>query len=383
MLPQYMAGQVEEEKLFYSKPGEDPLLKVLTGVRVQSLDRRTQSLHLENQERIRYERLILAPGGRSIIPRLEGADSLEGVFAIRNLPEAKKVHDWLTKDQRVVVLGGGLVGVKTAAYLKASGFQVSIVEKEDHLLPLALTAPAARIVGDHLRRMGINLFLGHTLQGTEGEKGILRSIKLDGKWVPCDTLLIAVGSVPNVAFLGDSGLLENGKLLVSSRLQSRDPKIFAAGDAVTIATPEGKEITPWTWPQAVSQGKLAAANLYQTQPLPLKTLTRPNSMNLQGLSLMMLGAAVNGSEEISYTRTSEGIFRQAFLQNGRLIGGVLLGDISAAGPLHHLMIGGKDSEIEVYALIKPSVRAMPQNLLVHRRRRRRARSISPEEKQLC
>jgi len=383
MLPQYMAGQVKEEKLFYSKPGEDPLLKVLTGVRVQSLDRKTQSLHLENQERIRYERLILAPGGRPIIPRLEGADSLGGIFVVRNLPEAKKVHDWLTKDQRVVVLGGGLVGVKTAVYLKASGFQVSIVEKEDNLLPLALTVRAARIVEGHLRRMGINLLLGQTLQGTEGEKGILKSVKLDGKWIPCDTLLVAVGSAPNVAFLDGSGLLENGKLLVSSRLQSRDPKIFASGDAVTIATPEGKEITPWTWPQAISQGKLAAANLYQAQPLPLKILTRPNSMNLQGLSLVMLGAAIEGSEEISYTRTGEGIFRQAFLQNGRLIGGVLLGDISAAGPLHHLMISGKDSGPEVHNLIKPSVRAMPQNLLDHGMRHRRARFISLEEKKPC
>jgi NAD(P)H-nitrite reductase large subunit len=383
MLPQFMAGQVKEEKLFYSKPGEDPLLKVLTGVRVQSLDRKTQSLHLENLERIRYERLILAPGGRPIIPRLEGADSLEGIFAVRNLPEAKKVHDWLTKDQRVIVLGGGLIGVKTAVYLKVSGFQVSIVEKEDHLLPLALTVRPARIVQDHLRRMGIKLFLGQTLQSTEGEKRILKSVKLDGKWVPCDTLLVAVGSVPNVAFLDGSGLLENGKLLASSRLQSRDPKIFAAGDAVTIATPEGREITPWTWPQAISQGKLAAANLCQAQPLPLKTLTRPNSMNLQGLSLVMLGAAVEGSEEISYTRTREGIFRQAFLQNGRLIGGVLLGDISAAGPLHHLMINGKDSVSEAYNLVKPSVRAMPQNLLDHGIRHRRARFISREEKKPC
>jgi NAD(P)H-nitrite reductase large subunit len=106
-------------------------------------------------------------------------------------------------------------------------------------------------------------------------------------------------------------------------------------------------------------------------------------MNLQGLPLTMLGAAVDGSEEISYTRTSEGIFRQAFLQNGRLIGGILLGDISAAGPLHHLMINGKDSGPEVYNLIKPSVRAMPQNLLDHGMRRRRARFISPEEKKPC
>jgi NAD(P)H-nitrite reductase large subunit len=106
-------------------------------------------------------------------------------------------------------------------------------------------------------------------------------------------------------------------------------------------------------------------------------------MNLQGLSLVMLGAAVEGSEEISFTRPGEGIFRQAFLHNGRLIGGVLLGDISGAGSLHHLMISGKDSGPEVYNLIKPSVRAMPQNLLDHGMRRRRARLISREEKKPC
>ena len=142
-------------------------------------------------------------------------------------------------------------------------------------------------------------------------------------------------------------------------------------------------MTPWTWPQAVSQGKLAAANLFQAQPLSLKTLTRSNSMNLQGLALVMLGAAVEGSEEISYTRKEEGIFRQAFLQNGRLIGGALLGDISAAGPLHHLMICGKDSGSEADDLIKPSSRAMPQELLVQGMRRRRARFICREEKKPC
>ena len=74
----------------------------------------------------------------------------------------------------------------------------------------------------------------------------------------------------------------------------RDPRIFAAGDAITIFTPDGKRYTPWTWPQAVSQGKLAAANLYRSNPLPLKALTRVNSMNLQGLALNMLGALRGG-----------------------------------------------------------------------------------------
>jgi NADPH-dependent 2,4-dienoyl-CoA reductase/sulfur reductase-like enzyme len=384
MLPQFMAGQVEEEKLFYLKPEEDPLLKVRTGVKVQSLNRETQTLHLESREKIDYERLVLAPGGRPIIPRIDGLDSLQGIFPVRNLPEARKVREWINKDRQIIVLGGGLVGVKTAAYLRVSGFQISLVEKEDHLLPQALKGHAARVVEDHLRRIGIRLFLGQTLKYVEGKNGILEGVNLDGKGIPCEAVLVAVGSVPNVAFLESSGLLEEGRLLVSPALQTRDARIFAAGDAITISTSEGKKLTPWTWPQAVSQGKLVGENLYRPNPVALKVLTRTNSMNLQGLSLAMLGAQVEGSEEISYGCPAAGSFRQVFLFDGRMIGGALLGDVSAAGPLHHLMFNGREAGSEVNKLIKPLLQAIPPNPLVYGKRGKRARFfLTKEDKKQC
>jgi NADPH-dependent 2,4-dienoyl-CoA reductase/sulfur reductase-like enzyme len=314
---------------------------------------------------------------------VEGLESFRGIFPVRNLPEAKRVHEGITKDHRIVVLGGGLVGVKTAVHLRASDFRVSIVEKEDHLLPQALTAGAARFVEDHLRQMGIELFLGRTLEGVEGEKGTIGAVRFGGKQFPCDTLLIAAGSTPNVSFLEGSGLLEGGNLSVSTALQTRDSRIFAAGDAVTILAPDGKKLTPWTWPQAVSQGKLAAENLYRPQPVPLKILTRPNSLNLQGLPLALLGAPVGGSEEISCAPARGGVFRQAFLRDGRLIGGALLGDIASAGPLHHLMIQGKRSASEVSQMIKAEGKAIPQNLLDRGLRRRRAWVFHGEEKKPC
>ena len=379
-LPQFMAGQVKEEKLFLFKPGEDPLLQVKTGAKVQSLDREKRSLQLENGEEIRYERLILAPGGRPIIPRLQGAGGLEGIFPVRNLPEAQMVRSWITKEQKIIVLGGGLVGVKTAVYLRSAGFQVSVVEKEGHLLPQAVKGDAAGLVETHFRQMGIDLYLSQTLEAAEGDRGKIKRARVGGQWVPCDTLLLAVGSTPNISFLESSGLLEGGKLRVSSSLQTKDPGIFAAGDAVTIFTADGKKYTPWTWPQAVSQGKLAAANLYRPHPLPLKALTRVNSMNLQGLALNMLGAFVEGSEEVSYAPQAGGILRQVFLHDGRIIGGALVGDITGAGPMHHLMINGKDSAQEISRLIKPSFGLMPRGLSDRGLERRRARLIPGEEK---
>jgi len=383
LLPQFMGGQLEEEKLFVWRTTEDPLFRVRTGIKVQLVDKANQTLHLENQEKIQYERLILAPGGRPIIPTSVIEDALKGIFPVRSLTTAREVRQWLSKHQEIVVLGGGLVGVKTAVYLQLSGFQVSLVEKEDHLLPQALTASASKLVENHLRQMGIRLFLDCPLTEIQGDHGEIKSIKLGGQYIPCNTLLIAAGSTPNIVFLEGSGLLENGELRVSPALQTPDPKIFAAGDAVTISTSKGEKLTPWTWPQAVSQGKLAAENLYRSVPLPLNFLTRPNSLNLHGLSVIILGPPVPGAEVISYGRPSEGVYRELFLVDGRIVGGALIGDISGAGPLHHLMINGKEAGSEIYELTKPSLHVMPQNLLDYGIQRRRARLIYGEEKNPC
>jgi len=380
LLPQFVAGQAEEEKLFVLKPGEDPLLRVKTGAKVQFLDREKRSLQLENGEEIGYERLILAPGGRPIIPRLEGLDGLEGVFPIRNLPEARKVRERITKDQNIIVLGGGLVGVKTAAYLRSAGFQVSVVEKEDHLLPQALNRIAAGYVETHFRRVGIDLYLGQTLEAAEGDRGGIKRVRVGEKWISCHSLLLAIGSTPNISFLDSCGLLEEARLRVSASLQTKDPRIFAAGDAVTIFTADGKKYTPWTWPQAVSQGKRAAENLYRSQPVPLKALTRVNSMNLQGLPLHMLGAFVEGCQEFAYAPQAAGILRQIFLHDGRVVGGALVGDISGAGLMHHLMIRGEDSVQEISRLIKPSFGLLPWGLSDRGLERRRARLIPGEGK---
>ena len=170
LLPQFMAGQVAEEKLFFWQPTEDPLLQIRKASRVQSLDRLAQTLTLDFQEKIRYERLILAPGGQPIIPLLRREDLPQGIFPVRALTAARKIRDWLLNHKEIVILGGGLVGVKTAAYLRLAGFAVSLVEKETHLLPQALTKNASRLVEHHLERLGIRLFLGVPPGGSPGRK---------------------------------------------------------------------------------------------------------------------------------------------------------------------------------------------------------------------
>jgi 3-phenylpropionate/trans-cinnamate dioxygenase ferredoxin reductase subunit len=248
LLPLFMTGEIKEDKLFFWQRGEDHPFYVRSGTKVGFLDRANQTLHLEDQEKLHYERLVLAPGGYPRIPNMCADKPCRGIFPVRDLTTARDIRKWIPRHKKILVLGAGFVGLKTAVSLGIAGFPVILVEKEDHLLPEALTREAARPVQDHLHRMGINVVLGNVLEDIHAEKRALKSVKVGRRWLQCDTLLVAIGSAPNVAFLEGSGLLEDAELVVSPTLQTRDERIYAAGDAVKISIPGGKQCTPWIWP---------------------------------------------------------------------------------------------------------------------------------------
>ena len=345
LLPQYLAGQVEEEKVFLNQSSrEDPLLKIITGKKVVGLDRQRCLIYLEDGTEIQYDRLLLALGGKPIIPHLEGLNNGQGIFAIRNFPEVKKAKAWIKPEQQIFILGGGLVGIKTAVYLRTAGFQISIVEKEDHLGPEVLTTKAAALLADYLHHLGIRIFLGQTIPQIEEAGGKIKKVRMKGQWFTCDALLLASGARPRLSFLQESGLLTEGKLLVLPTLQTKDPRIFAAGDAATIKHPEDKALSLWTWPQAVIQGKLAATNFYRSNPFTLKILTKANSLNLAGFPLQIIEGSKEYDKELIYDSPKGDCLRQIFLKDKKMAGGVFMGNISQTGLIHYAIINEKEGE---------------------------------------
>jgi NAD(P)H-nitrite reductase large subunit len=353
LLPQFMVGALPEERLFLPRRSDDPLLTVRTGVRVKALDRKSLRLTLDNGESIPYDRLILAHGGDPYLPGVLAGPPCEGIFPVRDLATARASRAWLTEHRRVIVFGGSLVGVKTAVHLNQAGFEVSLVVRRGHILLRALSPEAARVVEAHLVKMGIRLFVNAPLEELGMERGALRALKAGGKWITGDTLFVAAGTTPDTSFLEGTGLLTDGRLVVSPALQTADPRIFAAGDVAVIADPAGEKISPNTWPQAVSQGRQAAENLYRNPPFPHRDLTRVNAMELHGLAMVVLGPPVEGAEVIAYERPREGVRRELFLMGGKPVGGALIGDISAAGTLRALIGSGRKINKEDAPLLEP------------------------------
>ena len=353
LLPQFMVGALPEEKLFLPRRADDPLLTVRTGVRVKALDRKDSRLTLGNGETLRYDRLILAHGGDPFLPGILAGPPCKGVFPVRDLTTARATRAWLAEHRQVIVFGGSLVGVKTAVHLSQAGFEVSLVVRRGHTLLRALSPEAARVVEAHLVKMGIRLFVNSPLEELRVEQGAITALKAGGKWISGNTLLVAAGTTPDTSFLEGTGLLTDGQLIVSPALQTTDPRIFAAGDVAVIAHSTGEKISPNTWPQAVSQGRLAAENLHRNVLLPHRDLTRVNAMELHGLAMVILGPPVDGAEVIAYARPEENVRRELFLVGGKPIGGALIGDISAAGTLRALIGAGREIHTGEASLLKP------------------------------
>lgn len=351
LLPQFMVGALPEEKLFFPRGGDDPLLTIRPGLRVRSLDRAGRSLTLNNGESLSYDRLVLAHGGDPYLPGVLAGPPCQGIFPVRDLTTARAAKAWLEGHRNVLVFGGSLVAVKTAVHLRHAGFAVSIVVRRGHVLLRALSPEAAALVEGHLEGMGIGLIKNAPLEEIRSEGGRIAGLKAGGRWLDCDTLLVAAGTTSDTTFLEGTGLLTDGELLVSPALQTADPRIFAAGDVAVLAPPAGERVSPNTWPQAASQGKRAGENLYRATPLPLTDLTRVNAMDLHGLAMVVLGPPVAGMELLSHDRP--GVRRELFLLNGKPVGGALVGDISGAGTLHALIHAGRPLDGRTAALLRP------------------------------
>ena len=356
LLPQFMVGALAEDKLFFHRSDTDPLLTVRTGVRVKTLDRVARRLVLATGEALTYERLILAHGGDPYLPGILAGPPARGIFPVRDLTTARAAKVWLADHRRVIVFGGSLVGVKTAVHLRQAGFEVSLVVRRGHILLRALSPESAEVVEGHMREMGIRIAVNSPLEDIRIEQGAIAGIKAGGTWLPGTTLFVAAGVAPDIAFLEGTDLLTDGQLVVSPALQTADPRIFAAGDVAVIGAAGGASISPNTWPQAVSQGRTAAENLYRKTPVPHRDLTRINAMELDGLAMVILGPPVDGAEVICHAGLDERVRRELFLVGGKPVGGALIGDISAAGTLRALINAGREITPADAALLRPRSR---------------------------
>lgn len=271
-LPYYVGKLIKrEEDLLVASP-EFFRARFAVDVRVLSeaaaIDRENKNVTVRDlasgrEYRESYDALVLSPGARPFVPPVPGTD-LPGVFSVRSIPDCRAILAW-SAERRVkdaVVVGGGYIGMEIAENLARRDIRISIVEREEHLLP-PLDPEMAVPVHEAARKAGVALYLSQSLAGVEAAADGSMAVSLtNGTKIPTGMVILATGVVPETGLARAAGLALGacGGIAVDSRLRTSDPHIWAVGDAVEKISPVTglSRLVPLAGP-ANRQGRMAAS----------------------------------------------------------------------------------------------------------------------------
>jgi CoA-disulfide reductase len=210
-----------------------------------------------------YDKLILSPGARPIVPPLEGLPEAENVFTLRNVPDTDRIKAWVdeTKPQEAVIIGGGFIGLEMAENLRHRGVHVTVVELGNQVMA-PIDYEMASIVHRELQNSGVELYLN---DGVKAFKDEGRSIVLQsGKELTSDLTILSIGVRPENELAVKAGLTlgDRGGMVVNPHLQTDDSDIYAIGDAIEVRdyVQGTTAMIPLAWP-ANRQGRLAADHI--------------------------------------------------------------------------------------------------------------------------
>lgn len=333
-LPDIVAGKYppQEALLRSEEQFRQQGVTCLTGQTVVRLLPRERRVKLACGRSLSYGKLLLALGASPLLPPLPGIGA-RGVCHLWTLEQAETVLSLTADAQSAVVIGAGLIGLKTALALAGRGMQTTLLERSATVMPQQLDAAGGKIIETALRQEGIDVITEAVVEALESDHGRVSGVRVNGRRIACQLAVVAAGVRPNTALARAAGLAVQSGIVVDRYLRSSQPDIYAAGDVAEVPGLSGTASVSATWPAAVEQGEIAARNM-AGEAMAYPGYLAMNSVELAGIALASAGDIAGGDgDEIDVERTASGGYRRLVFSNGRLKGFLLLGDIRQAGIL--------------------------------------------------
>lgn len=234
----YLAGEktLDEILIRPAKVYEKSEVEFILNTSVESIHRDNRTVRLSNNETLSYDKLALTVGSKVRKVNLPGAN-LAGVFYLRDLRDVERITSYVNPGANAVIVGGGYIGLETAAVLNKKGMNVTVLEMMERVLQ-RVTAPVVsefytRIHGEE----GVSIRCGVGVSGFRGNGRVAKVLCSDGSEFAADLVIIGVGILPNTALAEAAGLEVDNGVVVNDRAQTSDPDIFAAGDCTNHHNP--------------------------------------------------------------------------------------------------------------------------------------------------
>jgi 3-phenylpropionate/trans-cinnamate dioxygenase ferredoxin reductase component len=348
----------EEHHLPYERPplskgyllGNDPLdsafvhppewfeangVDLRLGTAVTELDLRGHAVRA-GDESVDYDRLLVATGAR---PRhlAMADDSGAPVAYLRTIEDSQRLRAAFTEGARIVIVGGGWIGLEAAAAARNAGSEVTVLETLELPLLRVLGPEVARIFADLHRNHGVDLRTSIGLAGIEkqGDRAVVRLE--DGTSLDADLVVVGVGVTPNVELAERAGLKTDNGILVDEHLRSSDPEVFAAGDVANASHPLlGRTVRVEHWDNAIEQGSAAARSMlgeevsYDRMPY---FFTDQYDLGMEYVGHV----GPDGYDEVVLRGDPAGVFTAFWLGGGRVLAGMHVNDWDAIDPIRAIV----------------------------------------------
>jgi nitrite reductase (NADH) large subunit len=300
-------------------------VRLIAGNAAVAVDRSAKQVLLTDGAAVPYDRLLLATGSKPLAPPIPGI-GLSNVRAFRDISDVEAMVEASRSAKNAVVIGGGLLGLEAAWGLKRRGMRVSVVHLMPTLMERQLDAAAAELLRRALSTRGINFLTNAQTEAILGEERATEVQLADGRTIPADLVILAIGIRPNIDLARNADLDVNRGIVTNAGMRTSDPAIYAVGECIEHNGQVFGLVSP-IWDQAMVCGAQLAGDASATYHPP------PNftSLKITGIDVFSagsLGAADDADEEITLYDASQGLYRKVTLRHGTVAGCVLYGSVA-------------------------------------------------------
>jgi NAD(P)H-nitrite reductase large subunit len=348
MISDLVSGKADVQKMkcktdnFWKSNNAEPRI----GKKAVSLNLTEKTVNLDDGEKIVYEKLLLATGGKPFVPKMEGQEK-DGVFTFTSLSDAQRLAAKIDSihAKNAVVIGAGLIGISVTEALVKRGLKVTVVELQEKILSLLLDSKASDIVEAIIRKAGVNFATGQSVQkiiGRQENDGAVGGVLLTkGDQVPCDLVIVAIGVIPRTELVIGTDVKLNRGIVVDNFMQTNVPDIYASGDvAETFDFILNQSRLLPLWPLAVLEGRVAGSNMAGAKAT-YEGGTNMSSLKYFSIPIVSIGMA-NPKEDPSLEilvqqDSANNVYKKLVLRNNVIVGMTLVNCIDRAGILFNLM----------------------------------------------
>ncbi len=340
LLPYFVSGERSDLSIRKAEYYQRMKVKALLGRRAVRIEDHT--VLLDDGAALPFDRLLVATGSRAAVPDVEGINT-PGVFALKNLADAERIRASLPGARHAVILGGGLICLLVVRALHRLGLQVTILVSSTRVLSRMLDEESALRVQRQLADAGVRIETRADAARILARNGKVCAVATTtGLEVPADLVILAKGIRANTDLAATAGVAVSRGVQVDGQIQTSRPDIFSAGDcaeAPDLLIP-GKRTVGGTWFEAVWQGEAAGAAMAGA-PQPPYGVLKMNVMETLGAAVASVGLVeAPDGEGRAIVRVHGDDYRKLLVWRDRIVGAVLVGDVSEAGPIASLIRRG-------------------------------------------